>query len=140
LGRGGANRVLSVGVALSAVFWLPGMCSTDGWSAAATTPSNGPLRVIWCLLLLAILRGIAARQRLHQRAGWLGACGSVVWLIGGFWSFESAIYCSAVWLPAYAMLAFDEHAGDSARASSAARLQRGGGRAAGPPSAPGGWA
>src|SRR5262249_59369070 len=75
LGTGWRNLVLSVAVALSAVFWLPGMCSTDGWSAAATTPSNGPLRVIWCLLLLAILRGIAARQRLHQRAGWLGACG-----------------------------------------------------------------
>ena len=76
--------------------------------AGQMTPSGGPVRFIWSFIMLAFVfihyRRLAAepndggRSSRHTRyAVW----GNVIWLASILWSVEAAIYCSAVWIPAY---------------------------------------
>jgi hypothetical protein len=67
-------------------------------------PSHGPFRYFWGYVVLAVLlrhsRSLAATG-LPARTVWAG---SAAWLAGVWWSFESAVFVSAIWLPAYALL------------------------------------
>ena len=103
---GSSHLVLALGLAasMSAVFWVPGLPGTDGFSGVLVTPSGGPFRFIWWFALLTILRVAAGRWRAGRSLHGAMAAGTVAWLIGCLWSFESAVYCSATWLPAYALL------------------------------------
>lgn len=100
-------------VAFAAVFWLPG----DVWDLGGPQmyPSTGPYRFIWCYALLGML--VWAFRGGAKAARWSGAVGCAAWLLGTLWSAESAIYCAAIWLPAYALLVWSQAAGyTSARA------------------------
>jgi hypothetical protein len=71
-------------------------------TGAWLVPSVGPFRFFWCYALLAILfwrsRADPARRSVVL------AGGTLAWLLGTLWSVESAAYCAAIWLPAYALL------------------------------------
>ncbi|MFN8545019.1 MAG: hypothetical protein U0807_12565 [Candidatus Binatia bacterium] len=84
---------LATAAALAFTLWVP------GWGGALVTPSAGPLRFLWCQLLVFLLW-------LHHRTPtprlvWMG---TTVWLVGCLWSAESMFYGSLAWLPAYAFL------------------------------------
>jgi hypothetical protein len=69
-------------------------------------PSVGATRFIWVYLLLAFLawhhRGRdRVRESISDASIWLGGS---IWLLGILWSFESAIYVTAVWFPAASIL------------------------------------
>jgi hypothetical protein len=95
---------LGLAVSMSAVFWVPGLAGADGFSGVLVTPSGGPFRFIWWLALMTVLRIAAARSRAGRSLAAPLIAGNVAWLAGCLWSFESAVYCSATWLPAYALL------------------------------------
>jgi len=125
LRSGAANFLFALLTTLSAVFWLPGLPGLNGWSWPLVTPSGGPVRFIWCLVLMTVLRLAAERGRAGRPRGDLMLAGSVVWLLGSLWSFESAVYCSASWLPAYGLMAWQETAkGDDSGSSSSRHLAR----------------
>jgi hypothetical protein len=115
------NFCFSLLVTLAAVFLIA------GWSPALlgpqVFPSLGPFRFIWCyaLLFVLVLLFRSDSQRLQRQ---LPLIGCVVWLIGTLWSSESAVYCAAIWLPAYALIIYRE-AHDAARGESMkSRLRR----------------
>jgi hypothetical protein len=69
-------------------------------------PSNGPFRYFWCFALAAVLWRILStcdRGTAPNRTQLI--VGNVVWLLGCLWSFESMVYSSVIWLPAYAVMA-----------------------------------
>jgi hypothetical protein len=92
---GPGNAVLALVVVLAALLWLP------GWRGILVTPSVGPLRFLWCQLLLAVLWAHARRPSRR-----LLLAGTGLWVVGCLWSAESLVYCSLAWLPAYAWLAW----------------------------------
>ena len=97
------DGVLALALTLCAVLWLPGAHHGMGDGGVLLTPNAGPFRFVWCQALLFI----AARKPLGTGM-LLGTC--LLWLVGCLWSFESAIYCSAAWLPAYLLLVWQRPA------------------------------
>lgn len=97
------NFCFALLVTLAAVFLIA------GWPPALlgpqVFPSLGPFRFIWCYVLLFIL--VWEFRRESKKMGWqLPLAGCVIWLIGTLWSSESAVYCAAIWLPAYALIIY----------------------------------
>lgn len=98
--HGCLNFPFALTCTIAAVFLLSG--SPDHIRGAQLAPSLGPFRFGWVYVLLAFLY-------LHHRLGReyeprLLIAGCMVWVIGTFWSAESATYCAAVWLPAYVLI------------------------------------
>lgn len=98
---GWKNFCFSLLVTLAAIFLMA------GWPPALlgpqVFPSLGPFRFIWCYALLALLiREFTDANKSFRR---IPLIGNVVWLIGTLWSSESAVYCAAIWIPAYALIA-----------------------------------
>jgi hypothetical protein len=95
------NFCFALFTTLAAVFLIA------GWPPALlgpqVFPSLGPFRFICCYALLLVL--LWDFQRGGEESSWrIPMVGSVVWLIGTLWSSESAVYCAAIWLPAYALI------------------------------------
>lgn len=95
------NFCFSLLITLAAVFLMA------GWPPALlgpqTYPGLGPFRFIWCYVLLALLiRELKTANKSFWR---IPLVGNIAWLIGTLWSSESAVYCTAIWLPAYALIA-----------------------------------
>jgi hypothetical protein len=96
-GRGWLNYWFSLGLALATLLsihlqWFLG-------------PSNGPLRYCWCFALMALLWAAVRRPDADDTPGrrlLVGGC--LLWLLGWLWSFDSAVYVTAVWIPAFLVL------------------------------------
>ena len=104
LRTGPTNLVFSLAVALAAVFMVPGWPYPLRPTGPYVTPAVGAYRFIWCYALLAVL---VWEYRSHPRSGNHRrplVLGSVTWLLGSLWSCESAAYCTAIWLPSYAVM------------------------------------
>ena len=86
---------VALAVVLACMLWLP------GWDGALVTPSAGPMRFVWCQLLLIVLWAYERARRPR-----LLTLGTALWVVGCLWSAESAVYCSMAWLPAYVWLAW----------------------------------
>ena len=90
------NYVFSFLITLASTFML------TGWavdlSGPHLLPSTGPFRFAWCYVLLLILFWHYKANSPTNRPLWLG---TIAWLAGTLWSFESALYCAGIWLPAY---------------------------------------
>jgi hypothetical protein len=102
LGRGVVNLCFALLLAGSAVFLVPG--AMDTLLGPYCWPAVGAFRFIWVYVLLGV---ILCSQRRDEAAGPPPAvlrAGCIAWLLGVLWSFESAIYSSCVWLPAYLWL------------------------------------
>jgi hypothetical protein len=95
---------LALLLTLAAVLWLPGFGAElpDG-GGVLVTPSAGPFRFLWCQILL-----VMAARRPSRPAALIAGC--LVWLVACLWSSESAVYASAAWLPAYALLTWEKDA------------------------------
>lgn len=65
----------------------------------------GPPRFFWSMALIAVAAKIYLTEDMAVRTRFvrLGAC---CWIVGCFWSAESALYSTATWIPAYGMLSF----------------------------------
>lgn len=65
----------------------------------------GPMRFFWSMALVALVAKIYLTESVlaQRRYVWLG---TGCWILGCLWSAESALYSTATWLPAYAMLRF----------------------------------
>lgn len=97
---GRVHAWISLGLTLASVYLVAGEArsSTGSWIG----PCLGAYRFLWCYVLLGLLvlgfrtgtDGTPGRRTL--------AAGCLAWLVGTFWSCESAVYCAAAWLPAYA--------------------------------------
>jgi hypothetical protein len=94
--RGIINYVFSFLITVASTFML------TGWavdlSGPHLLPSAGPFRFCWCYVLLLMLFWHYKAKPQTNRPLWLG---TIAWLIGTLWSFESALYCAGIWLPAY---------------------------------------
>jgi hypothetical protein len=106
LGHGPWSFLLSLATAIAAVSLVVGWPQTLAGPQA--TPAVGPFRFFWCYALLAVLLWefvSNARKRFSHAILFGGTC---IWLVGTFWSIESAAYCAAVWLPAYVLIVLRE--------------------------------
>jgi hypothetical protein len=77
--------------------------------AGQMTPSGGPVRFIWLFVMLAfVFRYYSKTKNLTARDvrddSRFEIWGHFIWVASVCWSFESGIYCSAVWFPAYVLL------------------------------------
>jgi hypothetical protein len=114
LRAGLSQQVLSLALALTAVNGLI-------WGTAPQlTPSVGPYRFVWVYALLLLLGRESRRAPGTGPSRELRVAGNAVWVVGCLWSIESAVYCSSVWLPAWAVLTCC--AGDAQRARNWLRL------------------
>jgi hypothetical protein len=98
---GALGFLFALGLTLAGMFVLPG-CPGE-WPGLYITPAVGPYRFFWCYALLGVLVWAHHTQPGKGQARTLVA-GCVAWLMGVLWSAESAIYCSAIWLPSYVLL------------------------------------
>lgn len=102
LGSGIPNVLLALALAMASEF-LRYFPVPAGFLGPVVFPSTGGLRFVWVILLMALLLRLTLTGG-RGRLAWYGA-GCALWLVGVLWSFESAVYCSAIWLPASALLA-----------------------------------
>ena len=116
--RGGVgNLLLSFFVVFTTLFFRPRTASLI--LPSQMTPSGGPVRFLWCFVLLSWLllvfrddRGRRLKRDLENdpseyRSGEvsMGAgfplVGHLIWICSIAWSFEAAIYSSAIWFAAF---------------------------------------
>ena len=100
---GWVNHIFASLVSIAATFFVAGYFPLL-WGTNTVLPSAGAFRFFWCYALLALL---LLEMRSNGGSGVrrpLLIAGAFVWLIGTFWSAESAAYCAAIWIPAYLLL------------------------------------
>lgn len=93
------NWCVALALPVAVLFLLPG---PEGMGVYRW-PGHSPYRFVWCYVLFGVVLLASRCDGRRLRALLCGGC--LLWLIGALWSFESLIYCSAIWLPAYALLA-----------------------------------
>jgi hypothetical protein len=85
----------------------------DAWPSAfagpQVYPSSSGMRFAWSLVLLLVVVRAGWRAEAGRRVRRHLLAGCALWLVGCLWSFESAVYCSCTWLPAFALLAWPRH-------------------------------
>ena len=99
--RGGVgNLLLSFLVVFTTLFFRPR--SETLILPAQMTPSGGPVRFLWCFVLLGWLLLVfrEAKGRREPGAGF-PLVGHIIWICSIAWSFEAAIYSSAIWFAAF---------------------------------------
>ncbi|MDO8502327.1 MAG: hypothetical protein Q7S20_10835 [Gemmatimonadaceae bacterium] len=104
--RGGAGDVLlAAGAVFTTLFFRPRTATLI--LPAQMTPSGGPVRFLWCFVMLAWLLYSFNRRRKNGDGSlkWLAFpfTGHLIWLCALAWSFEAAIYGSAIWFSAFAV-------------------------------------
>lgn len=96
--------VVAVALAATTLFFRPR--SATLLLAGQMTPSGGPVRFIWSFVMLGFLFSYYRRFVAKPDAAGGGdlrfaVWGNLIWLASIAWSVEAAIYCSAIWFPAY---------------------------------------
>ena len=83
-------RILAAALVIATVFFsYPGLISPTAY------PSSGPMRFLWCYVLLFFSGLIfTGENRSPFRFAKIGA---FLWIAGVFWSAESAVYCTAIY-------------------------------------------
>ena len=104
--RGGVgNLALSFLVVFTTLFFRPR--SESLLLPAQMTPSGGPVRFLWCFVLLGwlllVFRDHAGHKErtVHSIGAGFPIVGHVIWICSIAWSFEAAIYSSAIWFSAF---------------------------------------
>ena len=104
-----ARIILATALTATTLFFRPR--SATLLLAAQMTPSGGPVRFIWPFVMLAFV--FRHYDKTTKREGPADLAdsrfeklGHLIWLGSVCWSVEAAIYCSAVWFPAYALFLF----------------------------------
>ena len=101
--RGGVgNLLLAFLVVFTTLFFRPR--SADLLLPAQMTPSGGPVRFLWCFVmlgwLLLVFRDSKGRD---EPAAGFPIVGHIIWICSIAWSFETAVYTSAIWFSAFAV-------------------------------------
>ena len=96
--------IVAVALTTTTLFFRPR--SAGLLLAGQMTPSGGPVRFIWSFVMLAFVFGYYRRSRAMAESDARGDLrfalwGNAIWLGSLLWSVEAAIYCSAIWFPAY---------------------------------------
>jgi hypothetical protein len=68
---------------------------------AQMTPSGGPVRFLWCFVLLAFIAAHFGNTVATRKPRDFAVWGTLIWLASIVWSAEGAIYCTAIWLASY---------------------------------------
>ncbi|HVD60386.1 MAG TPA: hypothetical protein VNC11_05900 [Gemmatimonadaceae bacterium] len=103
--RQSARIVLATLVTATTLFFRPR--SATLLLAAQMTPSGGPVRFLWPFVMLAFVYRYYRRSETGaQNNRRFEMIGTLIWIGSVCWSFEAAIYCSAVWFPALAFFVF----------------------------------
>lgn len=104
--RGGVgNLALSFLVVCTTLFFRPRSDSLI--LPAQMTPSGGPVRFLWCFVLLGwlllVFRDHAGHKErtIHSIGAGFPLVGHLIWICSIAWSFEAAIYSSAIWFSAF---------------------------------------
>jgi hypothetical protein len=105
------GKIVALAATIPATFlaasWSPNLQPTHYF------PSFGALRYLWCYVLIAIL-ALESRQTRGSRGQIVTlAAGTVCWLIAVLWSFETAVFCTAIWLPAYSLIVVSREPGNN---------------------------
>ncbi len=100
------GRILAVPSILTLIYFCPGWL--EGLSGPLACPSVGPFRFLFAEVLLGIVlfSDTKPKKQLLGEKNWL-LLGHLMWLLGAFWSAESAIYCTLTWFPSYLVLTWD---------------------------------
>ncbi len=121
-------RIAATIVVMAAVLMLPGWA--PGLTGANFAPMISAFRFFWVYVLILVIACLVRPSlvpKLSSRTAtrYLPVLGTLSWLAGSLWSIESAIYCSATWLPAIVLFKILQHqgAGDSPGAIARATIQ-----------------
>jgi hypothetical protein len=97
LSRGWWTAAAAFLITLTTLFFRPRSASLI--LAAEMTPAAGPFRFIWIFVMLAFL---VSWHRRKERDGTVrfALIGTSIWTVSLLWSAETAIYVTAMWLPA----------------------------------------
>jgi hypothetical protein len=93
-----SGHIFSTIVAAFGIFCWAGYIAT--MVGPFRLPSVGAFRFIWCYVLITICYFLCSSdyQSKIKKWSWLYALGTCVWIVSVFWSVESAIYNSLIWL------------------------------------------
>ena len=119
------NLLLSAGLVFTTLFFRPR--TADLILPAQMTPSGGPVRFLWPFVMLVYLLWAFDSQRgAKARPGRMGfpVTGHLIWLTSVAWSFESAIYTSAIWFAAFAVYLIQKAASEKASHMSTGSIMR----------------
>lgn len=101
LGARWTNGLFAFAVTFTALFFRPRDQSLI--LPAQMTPSGGPVRFLWCFVLLTFVADHYFGPAEKRTARRFAVGGTIIWLASVIWSVEGAIYCSAIWFSAYAV-------------------------------------
>jgi len=99
LGSRGTNGLFAFVVTFTTLFFRPR--SESMILPAQMTPSGGPVRFLWCFVLLAFITGYFFRPSEKQSTRGFTIGGTAIWLASILWSPGGAIYCTAIWFSSY---------------------------------------
>jgi hypothetical protein len=102
LGRGFLNWCFALATTVGPGLLLPGL-SRD-FTGPQIWPHNGALRFLGVYALLGVLLWDFYRFTRHRGSRLTLWLGNAAWLFGVLWSFDSAVMCTMIWLPAYSLL------------------------------------
>ena len=96
--------IVAVALTVTTLFFRPRTASL--LLAGQMTPSGGPVRFIWSFVMLAFIFSYYRRSSATAEGDSRGDVrfalwGNLIWIGSLLWSVEAAIYCSAIWFPAY---------------------------------------
>jgi hypothetical protein len=126
LRSGVGNLLLSFFIVFTTVFFRPrdaAQLLPSQW-----TPSGGPVRFVWCFVLIGWLLIAFEKSRGdsvdNARAKFL-VTGNLLWICSVAWSFEAAIYSSAIWFPALVVFLIQRAAREKAEGRQAGAIALG---------------
>ncbi len=103
---GWLNWCLALATAVTVPMFSPTFTASTPVGSTFVFPNAGAYRYIWCFVLVMVLSWafISGEHSRCYRLFSIGGC--LVWVVGVLWSPENAVFCSGVWLPAYAVTVF----------------------------------
>ena len=120
--RGGVgNLLLSFLVVGTTLFFRPRSATLI--LPAQMTPSGGPVRFLWCFVLLGWLLLVFREAKGRRDAGaGFPLVGHIIWICSVAWSFEAAIYSSAIWFSAFTVYLMQRASGEKREGKSAGSI------------------
>jgi hypothetical protein len=102
--RGTLGKLFAFLTAFACVLIFPSVGM--GYEGANAFPSTGALRFVWCyvILLVVILAEKYSLNAPTQKKVLI--LGSACWVVSFFWSLESALYGTAIWIPYFLLQCF----------------------------------
>ena len=101
LGSTWMNSLFALAITFTTLFFRP----RDAFLIlpAQMTPSGGPVRFVWCFVLLAFIANYYFSRPGSFTRRFFAVGGTLIWVASILWAAEAAIYCSAIWFSAYAV-------------------------------------